>query len=178
MSLNQKNIVFILGLIFLIWVAYLFSFSKTIEAFHTYNKLKYQDDLFTSASQNHNNLQQQVKYYNSLLKKYQISAENSFQNNLLNTINDYAKSHPLKIINFKNPNRFLPTNHTIQETYVFTVESDFNSIVNLIYTLEQNHKFGEIVSVNFEKKKDYKTNLEYLQCEIYLQRVLQDLKSH
>ena len=176
MSLKQRNILFVFGFLFLIWIAYTFSFSKTIEASQSYTKLKHQDELFTSASQNLNSLHQQVEYYNFVLNNYQISAKNSFQNNLLNSLNEYSKTHKLKIINFKNPHQFHLNDNSIQETYIFTVESDFKSIVNLIYMLEQYHKFGEIVSANFEKKKDFKTNLEYLQCEIYLQRVLQSLK--
>jgi len=175
MNLKQRNSMLLLGFFLLLWVAYFFAFSKTIQAIQQYRKLKHQDELFTSASQNLNNLKQQVTYYNSLLSKYQISSKSSYQNNLLNTLNEYSKAHKLKIINFKDPIRFQLNNSTIQKTYIFTVESNYNSIVNLIYKLEQYHNFGEIVSVNFDKKKNYKTNLEYLQCEIYLQRVLQNL---
>lgn len=175
MNLKQRNTILLLGFVLLIWIAYVFAFSKTIQAIQQYRKLKQQDELFTSASQNLNNLKQQISYYNSQLNKYQISSESSYQNNLLNTINEFSKEHKLKIINFKNPVLFKLNNSAIQETYIFTVESDYISMVNLIYKLEQYHNFGEIVSVNFNKKKNYRTQVKYLQCKIYLQRVLQDL---
>ncbi len=174
MNLKQKNIILSLGFFALIWIAYFFSFSETIQAFRHYKKLKQQDMTYTLASQNLNNLKQQITYYNSLLNKYQISSNGSYQNNLLNTINEYSKMHDLKITNFRDPFRIQLKNSVIQETQVFTIESDFKSIVNLIYMLEQYYNFGRVISVNFEKKK-YRQNHEYLQCEIYLQRMLQDL---
>lgn len=174
MNLKQKNSVFLLGFLLLVWVAYLFSFSKTIDAKKRLTVLKKQDDLFVSASQNLNNLQQQDIYYNSLLKKYQISTESSFQNNLLNTLNSYSTKNKLKIIKFKDPHHFKLNNNAIQETYMFTVESDFNSIVKLIYDLEQHYKFGKIMGVHFEKKKNYQTFKNYLHCTIFLQKISQE----
>jgi CHASE3 domain sensor protein len=85
MNFKQKNSILFFGFILLVWVAYQFSFSKTIKARQSYNELKQQNELFLSASQNIHNLKQQDTYYNSLLDKYQISTESSFQNNLLNT---------------------------------------------------------------------------------------------
>jgi hypothetical protein len=174
MNSKQRNIILLLGFVALIWIAYFFAFSKTIKAIQQYRKLKHQDEFFTSASQNLNNLKQQVIYYNSLLSKYQISSESSYQNNLLNTLNEYSKAHKLKIINFKDPIRFQLNHSAIQETYIFTVESDYNSIVNLIYNLEQRHKFGKIISARFEKEKNYKTQKRYLLCTVFLQKVSQE----
>lgn len=174
MKLKQKNTILLIGFLLLVWVAYVFSFSKTIEAKQRYNELKQEDELFTSASQNIHILKQQDTYYNSILSKYQISTESSFQSNLLNTLNIYSQENMLKIISFKDPHRFQLSNNALQETHIFTVESDYKSIVKLIYSLEQHHKFGKIISVNFEKKKNYKTSKEYLQCEIFLQRIYKD----
>ena len=174
MNLKQKNSVLLLGFLLLVWIAYLFSFSKTIDVNKRHTVLKQQDDLFVSASQNLNNLKQQDIYYNSLLKKYQISTESLFQNSLLNTLNLYSSKNKLKIIEFKDPHRFKLSNNAIQETYTFTVESDFNSIVKLIYSLEQHYKFGKIITVNFEKKKNYKTLRNYLHCTIFLQKISQE----
>ncbi|MGV8946811.1 MAG: hypothetical protein ACOH1N_10320 [Lutibacter sp.] len=174
MNLKQKNIILLIGFLLLVWISYVFSFSKTIDASQRFNELNRQDELYTSASQNIDHLKQQDSYYNSLLKKHQIFSESSFQNNLLNTLNQYSSEKKLKIINFKDPHHFQLNNNAIQETYIFTIESDYNTIINLIYSLEQHHKFGKIISANFEKKKDYKTNKEYLQCQIYLQKVSQE----
>jgi len=162
------------GFFLLVWTAYEFSFSKTIEAHQRYKELKHQDELFSLASQNMHSLKQQDVYYDSLLKKYQISSESSFQNNLLNKLNAYSLENKLKIINFKDTHRYQLRNNASQETYVFTVEGNFNAIVKLIYSLEQDHKFGKIVSVDFEKKKNYKTYKNYLQCTIFLQRISQE----
>lgn len=174
MNLKQKNGLLLFGFLLLVWIAYVFSFSKTIEAMQNYNILKHENELFASASQNINNLKQEVNYYNAKLSEYQISSESSFQNNLLNTLNDFSQKNQLKIINFKDPHRFQIDNNALQETYTFTVESDFNSIVSLIYSLEQHHKFGKIISVGFEKERNYKTQKDYLLCTVFLQKVSQE----
>lgn len=174
MKQKNKNISYIIGFLLLILIAYQFSFSKTIKAKHTYLELVESNELFSSIMQNKNLLQQQVSYYDSLLIKYQISSESSFQNNLLNTLADYAQQNQLKIINFQDPHRFLINENAIQETYRFTFESNFNSIIKLIYSLEQDHKFGKIISVEFDKKKNYKSNKEYLHCTLYLQKITQE----
>ncbi|MFA5297470.1 MAG: hypothetical protein WC389_04605 [Lutibacter sp.] len=174
MNLKQKNTILLASFLLLVWIAYVFSFSKTIEAMQNFYILKQENELFMSASQNIDNLKQQVNYYHAKLNEYQISSKSSFQNNLLNTLNDsYQKNH-LKIISFKDPHHFQIDNNAVQETYTFTVESDYSSVINLIYSLEKNHKYGKIISANFEKKKDYKTNKEYLQCQIYLQKISQE----
>ena len=174
MKLNQKNSILLVGFLLLVWGAYIFSFSKTIEAKQRYNELKQEDELFTSASQNIHSLKQQDVYYNSILSKHQISTESSFQSNLLNSLNVYSQENKLKIIGFKDSHLFQLSNNAIQKTYIFTVESDYNSIIKLIYNLEQEHKFGKIISVDFEKKKNYKTFNKFLQCTIFLQKVSQE----
>lgn len=173
MKLQQKHSILIVGFLLLVGVAYQFAFSKTLEIKQTYDNLKTQDELFSSISQNIHILKQEEIYYNSLLEKYQISAESSFQNNLLTLLNEFSETNKMKVINFVDPHIF-KYNNVKQETYVFTLEGDFNSIVNSIFNLEQHHKFGNIISVQFIKKKNYKNYKEFLQCTIFLQRVLQE----
>ena len=82
----------------------------------------------------------------------------------------YSQENKLKIISFKDAHFFQLSNNAIQETYIFTVESNYNSIVKFIYELEQHHKFGKIISVDFEKKKNYNSDAnfhEYAQLTIY-----------
>jgi hypothetical protein len=173
MNLKKKYTLLSFGFILLIWIAYQFAFSKTLNLNSTFNSLKQQDELFNSISENINLLKQQEIYYNSILNKYQISSESSFQNNLLKIINEIAEMNKMKVISFKDPHIF-NLNNVKQETYSFTIEGDFNSIIKLMYSLEQHHKFGKIISVSFEKKKNYKNFTESLQCTIFLQRVLQE----
>lgn len=85
------------------------------------------------------------------------------QNNLLKTINSYALENNLKVINFLEPHIFVKEELTIK-TFQFTIEGSFNDINRLIYQLEQKTKFGEVINLHFEKKKNYKSNKNYLQA--------------
>lgn len=171
---KQKKIFFLTGFLILVWLAYEFSFSKTIEIHKEYSKLKLQDDLFLMAAENMNNLKQQEKHITSLLRKYQISSESSFQNNLLSKINRHCLKSQTKIIRFNDVHRFQLRNNAIQETYQFTIESDFISILNFVYSLEVENQFGKIISLQFKKKKNYRTKNENLFCTVFLQRVIQE----
>ena len=112
-------------------------------------------------------LKQKEKYYDSLLHVYKIGGT-SLQNNLLNTITNFSSKNDLKVVDFSEPHTFTDKSLTIN-SYSFTVEGHFNNILQLIYTLEQRTKYGEIVSVSYGKKKNYRTGTSYLQAKILLQ---------
>lgn len=174
MNYNQKNIVFLIGFILLVVMAYQLSFSKTTQIKKQYINLKFQDDQFALTSKNTNYLQNQHKYYDSILTKFQVSSEISFQHNLLNKLHQFSKKNNLKIRNFEQPHIINLNKTTRQETYQFKVEGNYTSIIALIYNLEQTNKMGKIISSLFEKKKDYRTSKESLLCTILLQKIIQE----
>lgn len=173
MSTKQKNILLTVGFVFLIWIAYLFSFSKTIALKKQVTSLEKENLLWNASSENILKLKQQNDYYSSLLKKHQVSTESSFQNNLLNTLNNYCDTTDLKIIEFKDPHRInlQANNNSTQETYTFTIQGSFNAIINIIYFLEQKNSLGVISSISFQKKKDYKNSTHFLQATVFLQKI-------
>jgi len=154
----------------LLFVAYQFSFSKTFELRKQYNSLKNEQKLFDNISQKLISLQQQNIYYDSILKSKKISTESSFQNNLLQTITTFTDSTKLKIVAFNSPHMH-QTESAIINTFSFSLNGSFSKNTNLIYLLEQQQKIGKIVSVNFEKKKNYRRNTNFLECTIYLQQI-------
>jgi len=105
---------------------------------------------------------------------YQLSFSKTFalkkQNNLLSTINSFADTTNISIVSFQNPHVF-KTNDTKTLTHSFTVKGNFNTITRLLFKLEQEYKLGNIISVNYQKNKNYRRNSEYLQCTILLQQV-------
>ena len=170
MNLKQKNIALFIGLLLLFWIAYQFSFSNTFALKKQYNSLKKEQDLFTNVSQKLIQLKQQNVYYDSILKSKKISTESSFQNNLLRTITSFTDTTNIKIVTFSNPHTFKVDN-TIFNTFSFTLRGSFSRITQLIYQLEQRYKLGKIISVNFEKKKNYRRNTYFLECTILLQKI-------
>jgi hypothetical protein len=166
MSKKQKNIALIIGFIIAIVLCYQLAISKTFQQKEQYNYLKQQELLFENAPKQLSLLKQKEVYYDSLLTKYQLDGS-SIQNNLLKVINLYARNNSLKVISFLEPH-VIVKNDLIIKTYEFVLEGDYNSIIGMAYQLEQQTKFGEIVNLHFEKKKNFRTGKNYLQARILL----------
>ncbi|MCF6347031.1 MAG: hypothetical protein L3J20_01865 [Flavobacteriaceae bacterium] len=162
-----------IGIVILLWAGYLLSFSNTFELKNQYLGLKKEQELFTNISQKLIRLKQQNAYYDSILRSKQISTESSFQNNLLKTITSLADTTAIKVVNFNNPHTF-KTDNALINTFSFTLKGSFSKITQLIYQLEQHYKLGKVISVNFEKKKNYRRNSYFLECTILLQQVQQE----
>jgi len=169
-SLKQKNSALLLGSILLLWLGYHFSFSKTFELKSQYKTLLKEQALFTNVSQKLIALKQQNVYYDSILKSKRISSESSFQNGLLQTINAFADTTNIKIVTFNNPHIY-KTDNTVFNTFSFKVNGSFSKITQLIYELEEHYKLGKIISLHFEKKKNYRRSIQYLECTVLLQRI-------
>lgn len=166
MKQKTKNIYLICSFVLLIVLAYQFSFSNTISAKKDYDSLKRETMAFDNMPMQLAVLKQKEKYYDSLLTIYQLK-DNSIQNSLLKTINSYAEAKDIKISNFIEPHQIQQGDSKIN-TYKFTLEGDYNAIITLIHQLEQNTKFGEVINLNFEKKKNYKTGRFYLNAHVLL----------
>ncbi len=166
MSPKSKNISLIIGVILTVFICYKLGFSETITLKKQYANLKNQEVLFETAPQQLSILKQKQVYYDSILKKYQLDG-NSIQNNLLKTINTFSKNSSLKVSGFLEPHSYAQNGISIK-TYQFSLIGDYNSIVTLIHKLEQQTKFGEIINVHFEKKKNYKTGKFSLEAFVLL----------
>ncbi|WP_117885593.1 hypothetical protein [Aureibaculum luteum] len=170
MNLKKKNILLLIGFLLMLWVAYQFSFSKTLTLKKQYQTLKIEQELLSNVSGKLLSLKQVNIYYDSILKSKKISTENSFQNNLLQRISVFSDSTNISIVNFNTPHIF-EVDNAIINTYSFTLKGDFSSITRLVFELEQEYKLGKIISVHFEKKKNYRRNSNYLEGTILLQKV-------
>jgi len=166
MTKKNKNILLIFGFIISLVICYQLAISKTFQQKQQYDTLKKQELLFESAPRKLSLLKQKEVYYDSLLTKYQLDGS-SIQNNLLKSINTFADNNNLKIIGFIEPHVTIQNELTIN-TYEFVIEGGFNEINHLVYQLEQKTKFGEIVHLHFEKKKNYRSGKYYLQAKVLL----------
>jgi len=160
----------VLGFIVSLWMTYAMAISISIDAKKDYTMLKNQRMSILNMPQQLIYLKQQNKHLDSLLRKNNIKTETSFQNNLLQHIEIYTNSYDLKIVSFNEPHQFTKK-EAILRTYSFSVKGNYTDILQLIHNLEQNGNYGKLISINFEKKKNYKLNNTFLECEILLQRV-------
>lgn len=166
MTIKTKNILLVIAFFIVLALCYKLAISNTTNLKNSYNSLKKEELLFKNTPKQLSLLKQKQKYYDSLLNKYHIHG-NSIQNNLLKGINTFSKNHDLKIIEFLQPHIIKKNDITIK-TYSFTVEGKYNNLLNLIHTIEQQTKFGEIINLQFEKKKNFRTGKYYLQAQILL----------
>jgi hypothetical protein len=167
MTGKTKNILLTLGLFLTLVLCYSLAVSKTVALKRHYSSLKQEAILFKDTPKQVSLLKQKQRYYDSLLNRYQIKGS-SIQNNLLKTINVLAKEHNLKVVHFLEPHEDESNGLSIK-SYPFTVEGGYNNILKLVYYIEQNTKFGEIINLHFERKKNFKTNKHYLQAHILLE---------
>lgn len=167
MNNKLKNRLLVGGFIVMLFICYKFAVANTIELKHEHNRLLQQEALFNNIPKQIALLKKKEHYYDSLLHVYKIGGT-SLQNNILNTVTSFSNKHNLKVTSFSEPHILSDKSLTIN-TYTFTVQGHFNSILQLIYTLEQKTKYGEVVSVSYEKKKNHRTGTSYLQAKILLQ---------
>lgn len=166
MTNKNKIIAVLAGLVIALIICYQFAISNTLEARDKYRRLQDQQSLTADAPQQLSVLRQKQTYYDSLLSKYQLKGS-SVQNNLLKTLNGYAKTHDLKVVAFMEPHISVRDQLTIK-TYQFTLEGSYNGIMSLVHNLEQRTRFGEIINLNFERKKNFRTGKSYLEASILL----------
>jgi hypothetical protein len=167
MTNRNRNIALIIGFFVAILICYQLAFSKTFELRSEYQELSKEELLFKNIPKQLSILKQKEQFYDSILSKNQLKSS-SIQNNLLNTINNYAQNNNLKVVSFLEPHIHIQNEGLTIKIYQFTLEGDYNSILKVIYHLEQKTKFGEIINLQFEKKKNFKTGNYYLQASVLL----------
>lgn len=171
MSLKNKNIVLLIGVVLICFICYRIPIQQTINAKNDYGKLMEEQQLFSNIPLKISALNKENSYLDSILQKYQFSSDNSFQSNLLHSITAFSETHKLTVVSFEEPHVYI-NNKTTLKTYSFTFRGDYTNSLKLLHELEQLKKMGEILHVNFEKKKNYKTNKWYLETTILLQRLI------
>lgn len=169
MRLDRKNKLLLIGFIVVLFLCYHFAISKTI---YYYNLAKNQSDAITSFNNNPKILAQ------LMLKEKQIdgwlqennSYSTSFQNELLKELTYYSSKYHLKITDFQEPHKFTDKNSTTT-SYCFTLEGSFNNALMLLNNIENKHNLGIVKHVNVLKKINYKTNQEYLNSTVIIQKI-------
>jgi len=166
MTDKHKNIALILAFVAVLFICYEMALSKTKEYRDQSVSLQQEVLLFNNVPQQLSMLKQKQVYFDSILAKYQLDGS-SIQNNLLKKINEFSRLNNLKVVSFLEPH-VQQQNELLVKTYDFLIEGTFNDINMLMYQLEQQTKFGEIINLHFEKKKNYKTNTYFLQARVLL----------
>ena len=168
MTSKQKNIALLVGFLIVLLLSYQFALKKTLDASNEYEKLLKEKKVYANATSKISYLKQHNNYLDSILKINEIYANVSFQQTILNKVSKYAEVHDLKITSFNSPHVFEEGKRKLI-TYTLELEGSFSSLLHFVNFFE-NQRLGNMVSVNFIKKKDYRRNKNYLRVKIYLQK--------
>lgn len=167
MNNRQKNKVLLVSFLFILVFSYVFSIQKTVELKSELIKLSINKKRLVDANKSIIHLQQENNYLDSILRQKDISFENSFQQTLLKKLNDFSKRKSMDIISFKQPHVY-SDNSTVLMSYEFQVKGDFKSLLQLTNIIER-QQLGTLISINFEKKRNYRNNREELTGLFYIQ---------
>ncbi|WP_430909506.1 hypothetical protein [Maribacter sp. 2-571] len=169
MSGRTKMLLLMSAVLLAVLLCYRFAISNTLEQRNAYKKLEAERALLKNAPQQLALLMKKQVYYDSVLGKMNLG-NTSIENNLLRVINIEAEKNALKLIDFNDPHRVL-VNANRLNTFDFTLDGEFTSLLKTIYTLEQKNNFGEVVHLHFLKNKNFRTNKEYLTARVFIQNI-------
>tara|TARA_B110000091_G_C13819664_1_gene479953 strand:+ start:297 stop:821 length:525 start_codon:yes stop_codon:yes gene_type:complete len=168
MNNKHKNSALLVGFLLILVFSYVFSIQKTLGLKSELKHLSIDKEIMMGANETILGLQQENYYLDSILKQKDISFENSFQQILLKKLNDFSKRTSMDIISFKQPHIYSDKT-TILMSYEFQVKGNFKSLLQLTNTIER-QQLGELISVQFEKKRNYRNNRNELTGLFYIQK--------
>jgi hypothetical protein len=169
MKLKRKNKILIFGFACTLYLCYALAFSNTIEYYRKYSSQKQMISANVSDPVMMRQLITKETQLDTILSQYSTSNGETFQNDLLEQLSTLSNKYHLKIIDFKEPH--IHTSKNIRSySYIFSLEGSFNGILLLINNVENNASLGYIKHIAFIKRKNYKTNSDYLTGEIILQK--------
>lgn len=169
MTDKKKNIGLITGFVIALLLVYNFAIKNTLTYKKQYKNLVKEKDLLNNAESKIRFLQRKNKHIDSILTSRNISIQNSFQQTILQNITKFSNNEDIQIVNFNAPHLF-SKNNTITETLTFEARGDYHTLLKLINYIEQ-EQLGKLLSTHFKKKKNYRTNRQYLTVVIYLQKI-------
>lgn len=167
--INNKNKYLALSIILMLLLSYYLAIDKTLLLRRESIRLEKQSEQYSNIPKKLNLLLQKNKYYDSVLDGMDFN-DTSIQNNLIRTINQTAKSHDVKVMDFNQPHEY-QIGETTEFTYSFNLNGNFIDILNVLYKIEEKGSFGNIVHLDFEKTRDYKTNKSSLNATALIQQV-------
>ncbi|WP_394748212.1 hypothetical protein [Spongiimicrobium salis] len=167
-SKTKKNsLIFVIVLVF--FACYQFAISNTLDLRKEYIALSKEETRFKDIPKQLSILSGKQQHYDSLLTKMNLG-NTSMENNLIKAINTTAQTNSLKVIDFNRPHIYEDKGGALH-TFDFTLEGSFTQILKGVYHLEQEGNFGEIVHLNFEKKRNYNTRKDFLNATFFLQHI-------
>ena len=166
LTYRQKNILLLIGTILLGFIAYQFSFSKTIGE---YQKYQTQTQTLEKAQSASTQIQQ---YQVQLAKlKQQTNFTKYSEANLFSQISRFATDNNLKVLAFPQGQSVENGEYEIITNYI-EVSGNYKAIVELSYMIEHQKKLGRVASIEYVTEKNIQTRETNLKGKLYIQNVI------
>ncbi|WP_299535718.1 hypothetical protein [Ulvibacterium sp.] len=169
MKLDKRNKLLIAGCLVLLFATYKLALSKTMAIHREHGNLKSKSIQAGDIPVQLAILAQKEQYYDSIMQQMDIG-DTSIQNNLLRTINEQAKIRNVNVMDFNPPHIQNFDNHRLL-THSIVLNGGYTDILQVVYALERKGSFGDIVHVDFEKKRDYRKRKSFLEATIFVQHL-------
>lgn len=169
LTYKQKNKALIVGTVLLVWMGYSFSVKDTLSIHSHCNELEKRLQLASNAPARIKQIEMRLTDIERL--SVNDSDKVSTQQKLLNFVSGYCQGNNVVLREF--PKTSLQQQNGLSiETNTFLVEGNYGKLLNLIYMLEQKNRIGQVASVEFSGKKDFKTKRIVLTAKIFLQNII------
>jgi len=169
LTYKKKNGLLLAGSICFFIIVYFMAIKKTVILYNECSKLTNQEQLGANAPQKIALLEKQLISIENIIGN-QVNPEIDNQQLLLEFLTNYCEKQNITLKEFPKP-IVAGDKDFIVETNIFVVEGNFIKLLNLIYSLEQKQKIGNIASIHFKTKKNYKTKRMALTVTVYLQNI-------
>lgn len=167
--LKNKSVLVLLLFFLVLLLCYRLAISNTLSLREEYLHLKKEEQAFKNIPQQLNMFSKKEIYLDSVLRELNLN-NTSMENNLLRVINNEAVRNNIKVIDF-NPSHLHSIKGTSLVTHNFTLRGNFTDILKFIHTIERQSGFGEVVHINLNKEKNYRTGKNYLDATVFIQNL-------
>lgn len=169
LTYRQKNKYLIVGTILFLLLVYWTTLSKTVELYHSNQRLQKQSNLVADAPAKIKQYERQIQQFEQRFQNVTQSG-NDYQEQLLEVVSTFCQEHQLVLQNFPQPlvhtqNDFEVTTHIVE------VEGSYHKLLQLVYELEQAQKLSRVASLDFRIEKDFRNKRSFLLATIYLRNI-------
>lgn len=169
LTYSTKNKLLIAGAFTLLYLIYVFALKKTVDVYTEYEGSKDKIELIANAPQRTGELEKELQEINARIGTHQLPGIKTRQL-LLELVSNYCQKNKAVLREFPD-SETMEKEGLLVETNRFTVEGNYNTLVKLVYLMEQEYKIGRVASVKYQLKKDFKTQKMALTATMYIQNI-------
>jgi hypothetical protein len=169
---QKKNILFVVAMFLVTYMAYVLSFKHTLKAIALNNQLKSEAQFVQVADGSYAQVVRKNSFYNNVIKSYRVKIEDR-ENRLWQTVSGVAIAHQTAIS--LNPVNQIVADSTQFKRQIFTERFSFKgsyfNIVKLVDSLSKTPDIGKIASLTLALPKETLKEENSIQLDLTLNAV-------